>query len=263
MPSRSNLNGLGVLVTRPAHQAGPLCDRISAAGGRPLRFPLLNILDTSAAPAALSLLKRLTDFDIAIFISPNAVLHGGNAILRLGGFPDRLKLATVGRGSARELEKLIGRPPDIVPQQRYDSEGLLALEALQHVAGKRILILRGNGGRELLADQLRERGASVDYAEVYRREMPDASMAEPGWLEKTDVITVTSSEALQNLVTLTPAERRDELFNKALIVVSERAAQLARELGFTLPAQLSRQAGDEAILEALTVWASNASTLDE
>jgi uroporphyrinogen-III synthase len=261
MKATTDLKGIGVLVTRPAHQAGPLCDRITAAGGRPVRFPLLKILDTGDSPRVDTLLQHLGDYDIAIFISPNAVHYGIPAIERHGGLPAALELAAVGRGTARELQATTGRPPDILPEERFDSEGLLALPALQQVAGKRILILRGNGGRETLADTLRERAAQVDYAEVYRREPPDTDEAEPGWLENTDVITVTSNEALKNLVALTPAEQRATLFAKPVVVVSERAAELAQELGFTQPA-LVTQAGDEAIMEILTSWATKASTLE-
>jgi uroporphyrinogen-III synthase len=262
MTVRTDLKGIGILVTRPAHQAGPLCDRILAAGGRPVRFPLLKILDTSDTPRTDAILQQLGGYAIAIFVSPNAVHYGIQAITRHGGLPPTLKLAAVGRGTARELHTLAGREPDIVPQVRFDSEGLLALPALQQVDGKRILILRGNGGRELLADTLRERGAHVDYAEVYRRETADADMAEQDWLAKSDIITVTSNEALQNLVALTAEKNRATLLARPLVVVSERAAELAQRLGFTHPALVARQAGDEAIIEMLTRWANKAPTLE-
>jgi uroporphyrinogen-III synthase len=260
MPDRNNLNGLGVLVTRPAHQAGPLCDRIAAAGGRPVRFPLLAIRDLSDTPAVAARLAQLADYQLAIFISPNAVELGLRAINRHGGLPPGLKLACVGRGSARTLAQRLGREPDIVPETRYDSEGLLALPALQAVAGQRILILRGEGGRELLADTLRRRGAQVDYLELYRRECPPAAAAERDWLEKTDIITITSSESLQNLLQLTAAKERSRLLEKPLLVVSERTAALARELGFRQPALLTPRAGDEALLQMLADWAHRQST---
>lgn len=260
MLARSNLSGFGVLVTRPAHQAGALCDRIAAAGGRPVRFPLLTIHDLTTSPAVDARLARLSDYQLAIFISPNATSLGLQAIKRHGGVPPGLKLATVGQGSARMLHQILDRRPDIVPEQRFDSEGLLALPALQEVAGKRILILRGEGGRELLADTLRRRGATVDYVELYRREAPSPDVAEQDWLEKTDIITITSSEALQNLVSLTPADDKSQLLAKPLVVVSERTAALARELGFRQPAMLSESAGDESILQALINWATRQPT---
>ncbi len=254
MASRPDLNGLGVLITRPAHQAGHLADLVAAAGGRPIRFPALAIRDLSASPAVQSQLALLADYHLAIFISPNAVRYGLSAIHRHGGLPAGLRLATVGKGSANALEQALGNAPDIVPTDNYDSEALLALPALQTVTGQRILILRGEGGRELLAETLRQRGATVDYLEVYRRECPDTSESEPDWLDKADIITITSSEALHNLLSLTAEARRSELLAKPLIVVSERTAALAKQLGFRHPALVASRAGDEAMLQALFDW---------
>lgn len=260
MPSGTELGGVGVLVTRPAHQADHLCDLIAAAGGRPIRFPALAIRDLSDSPAVDTRLSRLADYHLAIFISPNAVRYSLEAIARHGGLPSGLKLATVGNGSAVALEQALGRPPDFVPAANFESEGLLALPALQDVAGQRILILRGEGGRELLATTLRQRGASIDYAEVYRRECPEPKGAEQDWLEKTDIITITSSEALQNLVTLAPAAERAALLAKPLVVISRRTAALAQELGFRHPAIVTPRAGDETILQALSDWARRKQT---
>lgn len=256
MPNRSKLEGIGVLVTRPAHQAGPLCERIEAAGGRAVRFPLLTIHDSGDTPQVNALLAQLGDYHIAIFVSPNAVHFGLDAIERHGGLPEQLQLAAVGQGSARELQRRTGHPPDLVPTERFDSEGLLALQGLQQVAGKRILILRGNGGRELLAQTLRERGARVDYAEVYRRERPSAAAAEPDWLEKTDIITLTSGEALENLVALTPAAEQSMLLSKPLVVVSDRTTARAQALGFRHAARVAARADDDAILEAVVELAA-------
>lgn len=251
------MSGTGVLVTRPAHQADPLCDRITEAGGQPVRFPLLKILDNSNSPPVRQQLQRLADYQIAIFVSPNAVQFGLAAVNRYGSLPEELKLAAVGRGTARTLEQQLGHPPDLVPPEQFNSEGLLGLAGLQAVAGKRILILRGNGGRELLASTLRDRGAVVDYAEVYRREAPSSEAAEPGWLDKTDIITVTSSEALEHLMALTDAEQQARLFDKPLVVVSERTATRAHELGFHSSVLVAHQASDEAIMEVVTAWAAN------
>jgi uroporphyrinogen-III synthase len=107
---------------------------------------------------------------------------------------------------------------------------------------------------------LRKRGAHVDYVELYRRECPPPEAGEQDWLKKTDIITITSSEALQNLVTLTPEKDKPRLFAKPLLVVSERTAALANELGFSQPAMLSESAGDESIVQALINWATRQPT---
>ncbi len=254
MPTRVDLDGLRVLVTRPPHQAGHLCDLIAASGGHPVRFPLLAIRDLSANPAVQARLSRLAEYHLAIFISPNAVRFGLAAINRHLGLPSTIKLATVGRGSALALEQALGRAPDIVPTEHYDSEGLLALPALQQVSGQRVLVIRGEGGRELLTDTLRQRGATVDHLEVYRRKCPVPDVSVTEWLDKTDIITITSSEALQNLMALTPAAQRTQLLTKPLVVVSERTAALAQALGFHHPVIITKHAADEAILQALIDW---------
>ena len=250
---RNSLSGKTILVTRPAHQAEPLCRLIEAAGGTPLRLPALQIHDNSHAPDLEHRLAQLSRYQIAIFISPNAVSFGLDAIERCGGMVDSLMLASVGKGSARALQQRLGRQPDLIPQGSYDSEALLALEPLHHVSGKHILIVRGVGGRELLAETLRQRGAIVDYAEVYRRETPPVP-ADSDWLEKTDIITVTSGEALQNLLAMTPPALHDKLFSKPLVVISQRCAELARQLGFVQQPLITALVGDEAIVETLINW---------
>lgn len=260
MPT-TELSGLTVLVTRPEHQAASLCRLIEQAGGQALRLPLLTIHDTSNLPAVTERLARLGDYDLAIFISPNAVRYGVAAIHRAGGgLPAGLKLATVGQGSARQLLESLGRGPDLVPSHQFDSEGLLALEALQRLDGKRVLILRGNGGRELLADTLRQRGAQVDYLELYRRAAPAVLVAGDDRLAKADIIIVTSSEGLNNLLTLLPEGERQGLLATPLLLVSARTAEEAQHLGFHGGWVLSAQASDEAIVEALKGWAQRRPT---
>jgi len=112
------------MVTRPAHQAEPLCRLIEAAGGRPFRLPLLEIAPPEHPPAGLD---RLEEYHMAIFISPNAVERGIALIRERGDLPPGLQLATVGRGSAARLEKLLGRKPDICAPPPFNSEALLTI----------------------------------------------------------------------------------------------------------------------------------------
>lgn len=254
------LRGDGVLVTRPAHQAESLCRAIAAAGGRPLRFAVLDIAPPRDPQAARARLARAADDDFIIFISPNAVAgaHGLGAHL-----PPPVRLAAVGKGTGRELERLFGRGPDIVPDGRCDSEGLLASAPLQAVAGRRVLIVRGEGGRELLAEALRARGARVDYAEVYRRVLPAgdaAALVAAGARGEVAVAVVTSGEGLENLCTLVDAAGGGLwLRGLPLIVVSGRTAVRAAELGFRLPPLVATGADDEALMEALGRWCAGAS----
>ncbi len=255
---RGELAGLKVLVTRPEHQAGPLCALIEQAGGEAVPFPVLAVEAAEESDSLQGILTRLADYWLAIFISPNAVRFGIEAAARHGGIPASLQIAAVGEGSRRELKQRLRRPVDLVPQERYDSEALLALPALQQVAGKKIVIFRGSGGRELLAQTLRERGAQVDYAEVYRRlqtRAPDQTILSRWIAGGVNAITVTSSEGLQNLYGMMDERGRDWLLSMPIFVVSERCAALAQQLGFKQRAQVSRNASDQAIMESLAAWA--------
>ncbi|MCG6935877.1 MAG: uroporphyrinogen-III synthase [Proteobacteria bacterium] len=254
MPA-NNLAGLRVLVTRPAEQAAPLLEKLTAAGARPLGFPLL-ILRACHDPDLKRVLAQLTDYAMAIFISPGAVRFGLRA-LGTTSLPPGLNLATVGKGTARALEAELGHPADICPNSQFDSAGLLAEPALHDVAGQRILIFRGRGGREQLADSLRHRGARVDYAEVYERCQPDT---DSGPLETAlrehgiDVIIITSREALDNLMRLLPEGLLTPVRQIPVLVIHPRQAGAVRRHGFVPTPILAHDGSDGAIIEALLAW---------
>jgi len=255
-PSRATLAGVGVLVTRPAHQAQGLCQLVEQAGGRPILFPALEILDIDDTGPLLALIDRLDEFDIAIFISPNAVSKALNLIRGRRPLPQHLQLAAVGKGSAKALTSN-GLKPHIYPATRFDSEALLELPAMQDVNGKRIVIFRGDGGRELLAETLRERGAQVEYAECYRRATPkgDIGALLKRWARgEVHIVTVTSAETLRNLFDMVGQLGRQWLQKTPIVVVSARAAELARELGCKVEPIVASQASDEAILAAIESW---------
>lgn len=250
----ADLAGIGVLVTRPAHQADGLCRLIEAAGGRAVRFPVLEIAEPHNPAALRPVMDRIEDYDLALFVSANAVERGLARIAARGPWPPRLRTVAIGAASARELERR-GRRADIRPRGRYDSEALLALPQLQDLRGRRVVIFRGEGGRELLADTLRRRGAEVDYAEVYRRVRPTAPDT-AGLLQRWEggeiqVVVVTSNEGLRNLCSLLPSPARPRLYRTPLVVVSERMLQLAQELGFTAPIVVAERAADDAIVAAI------------
>ncbi|HFC54417.1 MAG TPA: uroporphyrinogen-III synthase [Gammaproteobacteria bacterium] len=260
MNSTVDLQGLGVMVTRPAHQAEPLCRLIEAAGGRPYRLPLLEIAPPEHPPAGLD---RLEEYHMAIFISPNAVEWGIALIRERGDLPPGLQLATVGRGSAARLEKLLGRKPDICAPPPFNSEALLTNSGMQKLANRNIIVFRGNGGRELLAETLRSRGATVEYCEVYRRACPKIEPAEVkrAWEQgKIDIITITSGEGLRNLVERTGAANHGWLFQTPLVLINRRLAALARELGFRQQLLISREASDSAMIDAIARWAVQQTT---
>jgi len=249
------LDGLRVLVTRPADQAGPLCRLITEAGGEALRLPTLEIRDPDPRDAArlIAVIEALEGYDLAVFISVNAVTRGMEFIQARRTWPATVKVATVGASSALALTRY-GLTVDLVPAHQFNSEALLALEELQDMHGKRVVIFRGNGGRDVLRDMLIKRGAEVEYVEVYRRVCPVIAPGEiahywqPG---AVDLITVTSNESLQNLHDMAGPQGRPLLREMQLVVISQRQVALAAELGFRHKPLLAANAGDEAILAVL------------
>jgi len=235
------------LVTRPRDQAAALAQGIERAGGVAVLFPLLDITPVADAQILREQIARLTDFDLAIFISPNAVQYGMTAIAAAHGVLSR-QVATIGLSSAQALRKM-GVATVIAPSERYDSEGLLALPELARMENKRVIIFRGDGGRELLGDTLKARGATVEYATCYQR---GKVRTDPGVLsrERPDVITVTSSEALVHLREL--LDDPASLLTTPLFVPHSRIAELAARQGWT--DVVLTAAGDEGLLASLRAW---------
>ncbi len=256
------LRKITVLVTRPEHQAEKLCHLIENSGGNAIRFPTIEIVDVVEEKKLNTLIDQLNTFDIAIFISANAVKFGIKHIRSRGKWPKSLKIAAVGKSSVKALDSL-GLIADIFPIEQYNSEALLSLKEMQNVDGKKIIIFRGDGGRELLAETLRNRGAIVKYANCYQRSVPET---DPSPLYKLwergelDVIVTTSNEGLQNLYDMVGEQGRPWLLCTKIIVVSERAVDLAKRLGFKSKPIVSAQASDEAILNSLIAWNSMQNT---
>jgi len=245
------LAGRGIVITRPAHQAQPLADLIRAAGGNPILFPVLEILDAGDLKPLNALIDRLDDFDLAIFISPNAVNKAMNLITARRALPPGLKVAAIGRGSIRELRHF-GVTDAVVPSAKFDSESLLGLPELKDVAGKHVVIFRGDGGRELLGDTLTARGARVEYAECYRRGKPDLDTAPlmKAWARnELHAITVTSSEGLRNLFDMIGKLGQTWLRKTPLFAPHPRIAATARELGLTVVIETGP--GDEGLIAQL------------
>jgi len=257
------LSGVRVLVTRPREQAEHLSQLIEREGGTAVRFPAVEITEPSDPTSLPRAVERLDEFDLAIFISPNAVHRAMPAILtRAGGIPKKLIFVCVGRGSAHAL-KTFGIEHPIAPTGSFDSEALLNLPELQRVAGTHIVIFRGEGGRALLGQTLKQRGAHVEYAECYRRRRPTADPTVlRNLLDKSvEIISVTSIEVLQNLLAMVDAEAQSWLFKTPIVVLSQRQASACREAGFLTKAIIAREASDEAVLEAIKTWRASQKSL--
>lgn len=229
------LRGRRILVTRPAAQAQALAQLIAAQGGEPICFALLEIAPPDDPQPLQQAAARLADYAMAIFISPNAVLSSVVHLLARRAWPEQLQAVAIGPGTAAQLAACgIGKV--IVPAERFDSEALLEMPQLQRqaVLGQKILILRGNGGREELAAGLRARGAQVDAVTCYRRLPPVDAQAIVSLLRNSgvDALTISSSEGLRNLLPLLDTESLARLQGKPVFVAHRRIAETAAELGW-------------------------------
>lgn len=261
--SARTLTGVRVLVTRPRDQAQNLARLIEQRGGEAVLFPAIEIAEPRDTQALLGVIDRLGEFALIIFISPNAVNRTMNLILARGGLPPGARVACVGRGSAREL-KHFGIENPLVPPDRFDSEALLELPELRAVTGRRIVIFRGDGGRELLGDTLEARGAKIEYAECYRRVRPNADTTPllRRWARgEIDIVSATSAQGLHNLYDMLGEAGQPWLVRTPVVVVSERMREICRELGFKNESRLAAPASDEAILEAIEAWHAAQKTL--
>lgn len=257
MPSSAKpLSGINILVTRPAHQAAFLSEGIRAAGGNPILFPVLEITDVKDLNPLLALIDRIEEFDWAIFVSPNAV----NKVMPLikakrASLPPHLKFAVVGKGSADSL-KSFGVDRVIAPTTRFDSEALLDLEELQQLSGKRVVIFRGNGGRQLLGDSLIQRGALLEYAECYHRAKPDvdaSSLLEKWSQGEINAVVITSSEGLHNLFDIMGKLGQQLLKTTPIFTTHERIAGIARDLGLEKIVR-TVDSGDKGLLQEMQAY---------
>lgn len=239
------LQNLGIAITRPVDQAKKLAALIIEAGGTPILFPLIEITPLNDYKQFDAVISHITDYDWAIFISSNAVQNGMPRLVKLG-IPSHLQFAAIGPVTANEL-KAFGVKEVMTPNERFDSESLLALSEMSQVAGKKILLVRGVGGRDVLAETLRARGAQVTFAECYQRINPQTNcdlLAQLYHEKKLHGIVVTSSEAMRHLLDL--AGDADWLKNIILFVNHARIAELPTQLG--LKVAVANAAGDESML---------------
>lgn len=244
------LAGCGVLVTRPRQQAWRLAQLLERHGARALRFALVEIAAPSDPNAAQAALAQLTHTDLVIFVSANAVRFAAQLLPDVAARLHRARIACVGDATAAALHA-IGVATDVVPQTASTSEALLAQDELQPAAvrGCEVAIVRGEGGRELLARTLTERGARVALVEAYRRESPREDLG--AFLDThaadIDLAIVTSGDALQRLATLGGMQRVRAL---PLVLPSDRVLEQAVALGFTGPFTVPRRMSDAELARA-------------
>ena len=247
------LAGVNIVVTRPREQATQLAEAIVKLGGNCIMFPLLDIAAVADKQPLRAVAARLHEYQLAIFISPNAVRYAMEVIQQTCALPQTLQIATVGLGSAKALLEL-GVKKVISPTVQFDSEALLALPELQDVLGKKIIIFRGDPGRTLLGDTLLSRGATLEYATCYHRTKTQLEVAAIN-NAMVDAIYISSSEALQILWQMLDTTAREKFSAVTLFVSNARIAVAAQTQGWMNI--ITVKDSDAALLNALISWAAN------
>ncbi|HHX82005.1 MAG TPA: uroporphyrinogen-III synthase [Pseudomonadaceae bacterium] len=245
------LAGQCIWLTRPPLQSDALEEALGKLGALTFALPLLEIQPVPLAGAALAAVQQLDRYQLVVWVSSNAARAGMEAIgMQWPQYPAHLINIAVGPTTAAVLE---AKGLQVhYPRERMDSEGMLALPQLQDIQGKRALIVRGRGGRELMSANLRERGASVDYCELYKRGVPEYSQsALLAGLQShpPTAIVVSSAEAMDNLKTLYQPWYRDWQ-DLPLHVVSQRLHDHAVASGFRRAVTMDG-ATDAAIIKGL------------
>lgn len=252
MTAAQPLSGLTIVVTRPREQAQTLVQEITRMGGKCIQLPLLEIAPLPDNTHLKSVIAGLHNFDLAIFISPNAVRYGMESILKAGGLPANLRVATIGSSSARALLEY-GVNHVIAPKDQFDSETLLALLKMHTVSQQRIVIFRGESGRELLGETLKSRGAFVEYAACYQRKKIAQDMTVL-MATNPDVLTISSSEALHHLQASLNSSNKERIMAMPLFVSHNRIATAAQQLGWHNI--ILTDDGDKGLLSGLIGWAA-------
>jgi uroporphyrinogen-III synthase len=241
-----DLTGLHIVITRPKAQAEPWAERLRSMGAKASVISLLEIVPVSEEPQVRAIKNRILDFDLyskAIFVSQNAVEHGFEWLESYWPqLPYSVDFFAVGETTAKQLQERGVKVTDLAQSQTgaMTSETLLQSPELQSVAGEKIIIFRGLGGRPHIGEVLSERGAQVDYCELYERLLPPESCDAFTQLLTNNlqdvVVVLHSGEALDNLqkivrqMTVNP---QTIMVNIDLVVPSQRIFELAKAAGFS------------------------------
>ncbi|MCY9812211.1 uroporphyrinogen-III synthase [Aeromonas caviae] len=235
------------LVVRPAAQANQLVQMLRQLGHAPLCCPLLETRPGCDLPHLGDMLREA---DLVIAVSMHAIHFAHHFLLQTGQTWPHIDYFAVGQASADAfaeagIQALCPADPR--------SEGLLALPALQGVSGRRVLILRGNDGRDLIARTLASRGALVHYCATYERHYPDLdgdALTRHWQAAGLDSLLITSGELLQRLLALVPGPQHPWLYDRLLVVPSPRVAEMAEGAGFTRIV-IAQGASNQALVAAL------------
>jgi len=252
------LSGLVILNTRPVGQQAVLAQLLGSADASVIPLPAIEIQPVRPDAFLDDLASRLADFEIALFVSRNAV-EGAFAFIGAAALPAKLLLGVIGDGTRQALaERITFLQNRLISAYPYSSEGLLVAPPLQQVEGKKIIVFRGQQGRNLLGDQLRARGAEVRYCEVYRRLAPTFSEIDSaGWFGATfpNLVIFTSNEGMHNLLGGIGIDLRNRLLQVPWLLISERMRESAVNLGHNASTLIAESASDQGIFQSICKWA--------
>ncbi len=255
MSSKTSLAGKTIVVTRPLAQAQNILELLEIRQATVVHFPVISISVTDDIETTKQYFRNLANYQVIIFISANAVHYAMSIAQELGINFKHSTLAAVGPATKAALENY-GYKVSIIPQAGFTSEALLNEPRLQNIAKQNILIIRGQGGREHLRETLLSRNAQVDYAEVYRRQIPsernDIDLSQLP--DRDTAVLLYSVESAQNLWSLCSPDEQQWLTNVSLIVGSKRISEAAARVGFAKDSIIAENPSDGAMLAALCTW---------
>lgn len=245
------LAALRVLVTRPAHQADNIINRLNGLGACCLALPSIEISASTDCETTLKISQTIQQYDIALFVSQNAIQNTFEFI-DINNWPKNLKIGVIGKGSADYIKQYQLHEVEL-SQSTFDSEGLLATPFLNQIKGKKIIIFRGQQGRNLLGDTLIERGAEVQYCEVYKRSVPLISSDSISILfdQEPNLAIFTSSEGLENTFKLISNKQSGYLTQIPWLLISERMKKTAYNLNHNSGIMVAENASDEGMIKTI------------
>ncbi|MGI9317498.1 MAG: uroporphyrinogen-III synthase [bacterium] len=248
------LSGYSVLVTRPAESSENLAELISTHGGVPLEFPVIKIKLQAEQLPMQTAAAHMGDVDLAIFVSVHAARSFSTAMGQLGSHvPGKLKIAAIGPTTAIELQSH-GYRVDFLPRDAASSEGLIKTLGQSDLVGQRVVIFRGQSGRQVLSQYLLGVGAQVSEIESYRRVTNPEPLDQvlENWQENTHrLLVLTSVDIMQRLLDKVPAKLHTYMLSSGVAVLSQRIAVAAAASGFCGKIQVANNADDQGLLEAL------------
>lgn len=260
MPAAAPLRGTGVLVTRPEQQADGLCRLFQSRGASVYRLPAMSIVEHPQRRQRLAAQRDRPDPDLIIFTSANAVRFGEPVLAQRRD----LVLAAIGPATARALNQA-GYRIGVLPAAGFDSEALLAMPRLANLSGQQVLLVKGEGGRELLERELQARGATVRTLAVYARRPATPSRQNLEQIEQAfdagqiHLITATSLELARYLLELAPSGLRRHLERTAWITPGTRVNESLAAAGIRGPLLAADSAENQDLLAAALRWRSSAS----